>query len=66
MSGTPKVPAVHYGFLTGLIVRDTERLQNPTVLVITDRKDLDGQLFEPSVPRENSSVNLRESRTRMT
>ena len=32
-------------FLTGLIVRDTERLQNPTVLVITDRKDLDGQLF---------------------
>ena len=32
-------------FLTGLIVRDTERLQNPTVLVITDRRDLDSQLF---------------------
>ena len=32
-------------FLTGLITRETEYLRNPTVIVITDRKDLDGQLF---------------------
>lgn len=31
-------------FLAGLISRSSD-LQNPTVLVITDRKDLDGQLF---------------------
>ena len=31
-------------FLTGLIARD-KSLNNPTVIVVTDRKDLDGQLF---------------------
>lgn len=32
-------------FLAGLISKN-KSLQNPTVLVITDRKDLDGQLFQ--------------------
>lgn len=32
-------------FLAGLIARDNG-LQNPTVIIITDRKDLDGQLFQ--------------------
>ena len=32
-------------FLAGLIARDSG-LQNPTVIVITDRKDLDSQLFQ--------------------
>ena len=32
-------------FLTGLIARE-QQLGNPTVLVVTDRKDLDGQLFQ--------------------
>ena len=32
-------------FLTGLIARE-KQLGNPTVLVVTDRKDLDGQLFQ--------------------
>ncbi len=34
-----------YGFLFGKLVTATE-MQNPTVLVITDRNDLDDQLFE--------------------
>ena len=34
----------HHVFLAGLVSRSSE-LKNPTVLVITDRKDLDGQLF---------------------
>lgn len=32
-------------FLAGQIAKDVN-LQNPTILVITDRKDLDGQLFQ--------------------
>ena len=52
-------------FLAGLIVRSPE-LNNPTVLVVTDRNDLDGQLFSTLTPRAATCVNRPSKSTAKT
>ena len=53
-------------FLAGLIARD-QQLGNPTVIVITDRKDLDGQLFDTfDAAKEYLGKSPCKSKTRRT